>query len=399
MTESVDFKPAQRIANFKPYYFTILNKKINDLTSRGMDIIRLDMGSPDLPPQDFIIDALTQSAARADSHGYAPYAGSLKFRKAVAAYYQTRFGVELDPVTEILTLIGSKEGLFNLSQTILNPGDIALVPDPGYPVYSAGTEIAGGEVYPLPLLAENHFLPDLDQIPQQILERAKMLWVNYPNNPTGALATPEFYRHLVDFAHRNHILIASDAPYTDVCFDGYRGISIMQIPGAKEVAVEFNSLSKTYNMAGWRLGMAVGNSQVLNYLGVYKSQVDSSQFHAVMDAGAAALTGDQSWLAERNRVYQQRRDMIVSALRQMGLQVNIPQAAIYVWARLPDGIQSEDFCERLLNEAGVSMTPGPVYGKFGEGYLRISLGTSTDRIQEAMRRCVTWIGKTELTHG
>lgn len=392
-TSPVQFQPAQRIANFKPYFFTILNKKINELTASGMDVIRIDMGSPDLPPADFIVDALTASAKKADSHGYMPYAGSLKFRKAVSAYYQKRFGVEIDPVKEVLTLIGSKEGLFNLSQTMLNPGDVALVPDPGYPVYFASTEIAGAEVYHMPLLAEYGFLPDLMAIPNEIIKRAKIIWVNYPNNPTGAVATEEFYRELIDFAHKNTILIASDAPYTDVCFDGYRAGSIMQIPGAKDVTVEFNSLSKTYNMAGWRLGMAVGNPQVIDFLSTYKSQVDSSQFQAVMDAGAAALTEDQDWLDERNDIYQYRRDIIVKALRKSGLEVQTPQAAIYVWARIPARETSAEFCDRLLREAGVSATPGSVYGDYGEGYMRISLGTATDRIKQAMERFSAWMQK------
>lgn len=392
-SNSIQFKPANRIANFKPYFFTILNKKIIELTAQGMDVIRIDMGSPDLPPADFIIDVLAQSARRPDSHGYMPYAGSLKYRKAVAAYYQKRFGVTLDPVKEVLTLIGSKEGLFNLSQVMLNPGDVALVPDPGYPVYSGSAEIAGAEVYHMPLLAENDFLPVLKEIPQVILERSKMIWINYPNNPTGAVATEAFYKEIISFAHSHNLLIASDAPYTDVCFDGFRATSIMQYEGAREVTIEFNSLSKTYNMAGWRLGMAVGNSQVIDYLSNYKSQIDSSQFQAVMDAGASALTDEQDWLEERNDIYQHRRDIILGYLNKMNLRVVPPKAAIYVWVRLPEGTLSEDFCDRLLREAGVSTTPGTVYGQFGEGYLRISLGSPTDRIKQAMERFYNWMKK------
>jgi LL-diaminopimelate aminotransferase len=391
--QPIQFKPADRIANFKPYFFTILNKKILDLTARGMDVVRIDMGSPDLPPADFIVDALYASAKKPDAHGYSPYPGSLKFRKSVASYYKNRFGVELDPVKEILTLIGSKEGLFNLCQTMLNPGDIALVPDPGYPVYFAAAEIAGAEVYHMPLLAENRFLPDLKSIPADVLQRAKMIWINYPNNPTGAVADGAFYNEIIAFAHRHNILIASDAPYTDVCFDGYRAESIMQYPGAKDVTVEFNSLSKTYNMAGWRLGMAVGNAQVIDYLSTYKSQVDSSQFQAIMDAGAAALTEDQDWLDERNEIYQHRRDLILRSMKKMGLQVIPPRAAIYMWVKIPDGAKSEEFCDRLLTEAGVSTTPGTVYGDYGEGYLRISLGSPTDRIQLAMERFSEWMKK------
>lgn len=385
-------QPAERIASFKPYFFASLNQKIAQLRAQGVDVIRLDMGSPDLPPADFIIDALIQSARRPDSHGYSPNGGTPAFRKAVAEYYLNRFDVSLDPQKEVLALVGSKEGLFNLSQVLLNPGDISLVPDPGYPVYAAGSLIAGAEVYPMPLLKENGFLPDVDAIPPEVARRAKILWLNYPNNPTGAVATYDFYMKVIEFAHKYQVLVASDAPYTDICFEGYRAPSILQIPGAREVAVEFNSLSKTYNMAGWRLGMAVGNAKVISYLHTYKSQSDSSQFQAILDAGAVALTGDQSWIERRNDIYRQRRDIVVQGLREAGFTVDTPPAAIYVWAKLPPGyVDSTDFCTRLLEATGVSVTPGIVYGAHGEGYLRVSLGTDTELIQKAIERIKGWI--------
>jgi LL-diaminopimelate aminotransferase len=388
----ITFQPAARIASFKPYFFAALSQKINVLKAKNIDVIRIDMGSPDLPPADFIIDALDKSARRNDTHGYTPNGGTPAFRQAIATYYQTRFDVQLDPKTETLTLLGSKEGLFNLSQILINPGDVAIVPDPGYPVYSASGIIAGAEIYYVPLLKENGFLPDLNGIPADILERAKLLWLNYPNNPTGAIAPFSFLEQAVAFGRQHHILIAHDAPYVDVCFDGYVAPSIMQVPGAKEVAIEFNSLSKAYNMAGWRLGMAVGNPQVIGYLHTYKSQVDTSHFQPVMDAGIAALTGDQSWLEERNLIYKQRRDIVVTGLKEAGFGVDVPPAAIYVWAHLPEGhTDSMQFCDKLLEETGVSMTPGDVYGQFGKGYIRISLGTATNRIQEAMTRLVRWI--------
>ncbi|PKN90328.1 MAG: LL-diaminopimelate aminotransferase, partial [Chloroflexi bacterium HGW-Chloroflexi-7] len=288
-------------------------------------------------------------------------------------------------------LIGSKEGIFNLSQVILNPGDVVLVPDPGYPVYSASGIIAGAEIYNVPLESKNGFLPDLDAIPADILQRAKLLWLNYPNNPTGAVATMDFFEKVVLFARQHRILIAHDAPYTDVCFDGYNAPSLMQIPGAREVAIEFNSLSKTYNMAGWRLGMAVGNADVIDYLFNYKSQMDSSTFAPIYSAGVAALTGDQSWLEGRNLTYKKRRDLIVKGLRQAGFTLETPKAAIYVWAALPKGeIDSVAYCARMLEETGVSTTPGTVYGPHGGGYLRISLGTATDRVEQAMQRIVKW---------
>lgn len=396
MTESKQpvFKPAERIASFKPYFFAQLNQKINELRAKNVDVIRLDMGSPDLPPAPFIIEALVDSARRDDTHGYTQMGGSLPFKKAVADYYQRRFGVTLDPNTEVLALIGSKEGLFNLAQVILNPGDISLVPDPAYPVYASSSIIAGAEVYPLPLLQENHYLPDLEQIPEEICKKAKIIWINYPNNPTGAIAPMSFYEKLVEFALKYNILIANDAPYMDICYNGYQAPSILQIPEAKQVTVEFNSLSKTYNMAGWRLGMAVGNAQVIKYLHTYKSQADSAHFQPVIDGAIAALTGDQTWLEERNSIYQYRRDVIVTTMQEIGFEVDFPPAAIYVWAKLPAPHQnSVEFCNRLLEETGVSTTPGIVYGKYGEGYLRISLGTPTERIEEAMRRLKYWLGK------
>jgi LL-diaminopimelate aminotransferase len=389
---SAFFQPADRIASFKPYFFASLNQKIAALKTKGVDVIRLDMGSPDLPPADFIIDALVREARKPDVHGYSQMGGTPEYKKACAEYYRRRFNVELDPAKEILALLGSKEGLFVLSQVLLNPGDVFLVPDPGYPVYSAGGTIAGAEMYTLPLLEANGFLPDLHSIPAEVLKRAKILWIDYPNNPTGAVAPYSFYEEVVAFAREHHILVAADAPYVDVCFDGYIAPSILQVPGAKDVAVEFNSLSKTYNMAGWRLGMAAGNPQVISYMHTYKSQVDSSHFEPILRAGAVALTGDQSWIEERNLVYKIRRDIIVSGLRQAGFRVTPPPAAIYVWARLPEGVtDSTDFCNRLLEQTGVSTTPGVVYGQAGEGYLRISLGTPTDRIQEAMQRVVEWV--------
>jgi LL-diaminopimelate aminotransferase len=390
-TNSIHFAAAERIASIKPYFFASLNKKIVDLKAKGIDVIRIDMGSPDLPPQDFIIDSLVNSARRSDTHGYTPNGGTPAFRKAIAEYYMERFEVELDPQKETIGLIGSKEGLFNLSQVILNPGDVSLVPDPGYPVYTAGAEIAGAEIVAMPLLKGNGFLPDFNAIPAEALSRAKLMWLNYPNNPTGAIAPMGFFEEAVLFARQHHILLAHDAPYTDVCFDHYHAPSLMQVPGAKEVAVEFNSLSKTYNMAGWRLGMAVGNAEVIEYLSTYKSQLDTSNFAPVFAAGVTALTSDQNWLEDRNALYQKRRDLVVNGLRTAGLNVDTPKAAIYVWAALPTGEKdSISFCNRMLEETGVSTTPGVVYGKHGEGFLRVSLGTSTERIEEAMQRIIHW---------
>lgn len=384
--------PSKRIAEFKPYFFEILNNEISQLKKDGKDVIRIDMGSPDLPPADFIIDKLVSSARKPDTHGYTPYGGTREIKEAIATYYLRRFNVELDPSNETLALLGSKEGLFNLSQVLINPGDVALVPDPGYPVYSASCKIAGGEVYFMPLLAENKYLPDFSIIPAEIARRAKILWLNYPNNPTGAVASLEFFKTAVDFARKNEIVIAHDAPYVDIGYDSYIAPSILQVPGAEEVAVEFNSLSKSYNMGGWRLGMAVGNPDVIKYIHTYKSQMDSSHFEPILQAGITALTDNQEWIETRNDVYHERRDIVLTGLREAGFKVEPPPAAIYVWAGLPDGFKnSMDFCQRLLKDTGVSTTPGTVFGSCGEGYIRISLGTPTPRIIEAVDRIKAWV--------
>jgi LL-diaminopimelate aminotransferase len=387
-------QPATRIAPFKAYYFASLNQKITELKERGTDVIRIDMGSPDMPPPDHIIQAMIESAKRPDTHGYGPNGGLPEFRRAAAHYYQQRFGVTLDPSRQILALIGSKEGLFHLSQVLINPGDLVLAPDPGYPIYQSSVQIAGGSIYPMPLLRVNDFLPDFEHIPEEIALKAKLMWLNYPSNPTGAVATLEFFERAVAFARRYQIIVANDAPYADVCFDGYVAPSLLQVPGATEVAVEFNSLAKAYNMAGWRLGMACGNAEIIRYLHIYKSQVDSSTFTPLFAGGITALTGDQGWLADRNRIYQQRRDIILAALRASGFTVDTPPAAIYVWAHLPPGFDDAfDFCDRLLSETGVSTTPGDIYGEYGKQYIRISLGTATDRIIEAMQRLTHWLSE------
>ena len=388
----MEISPAQRISTVKPYFFADLEKTIAGLRQSGLDIIRLDMGSPDLPPEKFIIDALVAAAYQQNMHGYSPSGGSLTLRSAFAQYYEARFCVELDPNLEVIVLIGSKEGLFNLSQVILNPGDLALVPDPCYPVYSIGATIAGADTFNMPLLAKNGFLPDLQSIPEAIAERAKLMWLNYPNNPTGAVAPYSFFEEVIAYGKQHQILIAHDAPYVDVCFDGYRAPSILQVPGAKDVAIEFNSLSKTYNMAGWRVGVAVGNPEVIRLLRLYKSQMDSSHFKPVMAAAEAALLGDQTWIEDRNRIYQERRDIVIKPMRDLGFEFEDSKASLYVWAKLPKTWNDAmEFCRILLQKTGVSITPGVVYGKSGEGYVRISLVTSADHLQEAMDRMAGWL--------
>jgi len=385
-------EPAKRVSQVKPYFFAKLGDTIEALKKSGKDIIRLDIGSPDLPPKDSIIEALVDAARRPDMHGYGQSGGSDSLRKAFASYYARRFGIDLDPDRELVGLIGSKEGLFNLSQVILNKGDLVLMPDPGYPVYGVGAVITRAKPYYMPLLAENDFLPDLEAIPTEIANQAKLMWLNYPNNPTGAVAPYEFFEKVVAFSKRNEIIIAHDAPYVDVCFDNYEAPSILQVPGAKEVTVEFNSLSKTYNMAGWRVGIAAGNREIVHLLRVYKSQQDSSHFKPIMEAAKAALLGDQSWIVERNMVYQKRRDIIVSTLRELDFDFEVPKASLYVWARIPSPyVDSIAFCDELLHATGVSITPGEVYGPSGAGYVRISLVTPEAILEEAMRRLRKWM--------
>lgn len=383
-------RPADRLTVLPPYFFHGLNQKIAQLKEAGMDVIRMDMGSPDLPPAPFIIEALKKSAEASAHHGYMPFGGTPRYREAWAHFYGQRFGVELDAQTELVGLIGSKEGVFNLALAYVNPGDVVLVPDPGYAPYTVGAQLAGGEVVYMPLLAENKFLPDLRAIPVNVLCRTKVLWLNYPNNPTGAVASLEFFAEVIALAREHGFLVAHDAPYTEITYNGYRAPSLLQVPGAKDCAVEFNSMSKAYNMGGWRVGVACGNAEAVQALGTLKSNIDSGSFQPILDASVAALMGDQGWLGERNEIYRERRDLVVEALRQVGMRVDTPAAAIYVWARLPDSLPAVAYSEGLLEGAGVSVTPGRVFGPTGKGYIRLSLGTPTERVKEAMARVIQW---------
>jgi LL-diaminopimelate aminotransferase len=382
---------ADRIEKLPAYVFAVLEQRIRELKNQGKDIIRLDIGSPDLPPPDFIVEAMYRSAQDPSHHGYGGYFGIPELRQAVAAYYERRFGVKLDPNREVASLIGSKEGIANVALAFIDPGDVALVPDPGYPTYSLGTLLAGGVPYSFPLLAEKGFLPDLDSIPPEVARSAKILWLNYPNNPTSATAPLEFFERVVAFARRYDLLVCHDNPYCDLTFDGYVAPSFFQVPGAKDVGLEFNSLSKTYNMAGWRVGMAVGSAVAVEALARTKTNIDSGIFRPIQDAAVLALTGDQSWLQGRNEIYRERRDLILTALAEVGIRAEKPVAAMYVWAEVPASYaqRSADFAGQLLEKAGISITPGVSFGHHGEGYVRISLGMSTDRIREAMNRLKT----------
>ncbi len=384
------FDPTQRLASIPAYPFAVLGKRIAELNKAGRDVIRLDMGSPDLPPPPRVVEALAESTRNASNHGYAAFNGTPALRGAFAGYYRRRFGVDLDPATQVLPLIGSKEGIANLALAWLDPGDIALVPDPAYPVYEMGAILAGASSHAVRLVAERGFMPDLDSIPQRVLDKARLLWINYPNNPTGAVATLEGLERIVAFCRQHHLLLCSDNPYADVTFDDFQAPSVLQIDGAVDVAVEFNSLSKLYNMAGWRVGVCVGNTQVIDALGCVKSNIDSGIFRSIQDAATVALNEiDDDWIRERNAIYQRRRDLVLEALPHIGLGADPPRAALYVWARVLDGDDAA-YAEAALEEAFVSVTPGRVYGRSGEGYIRISLVTNEERLGTALDRLIKW---------
>jgi len=386
-------KTANRIANLPAYFFAGLGQRIIELKKQGMDIIRLDIGSPDLPPPDFILQELNRSAADPANHSYAGYYGIPALRQAMADYYHRRFGVKLNSATEVIPLIGSKEGIAHVPTAFVNSGDTVLVPDPGYPTYRMSVRLVEGETYDVPLLAENDYLPDLEAIPPEVLRRSRVLWLNYPNNPTGAIAPLDFFARAVEFAHRHDLLVCHDAPYADVTFDGYVAPSMLQVEGAKEVVLEFNSLSKSHNMAGWRVGMAVGYAEAVSALGLVKTNLDSGIFRPIQDAAIVALSDDQGWLAGRNAIYQERRDIVLTALEQAGLAVRKPKAGLYLWPQVPQGLTAADFAWRLLGETGVSVTPGTVFGEHGEGYVRLSLGQDTQRIREAMARLSDFVAQ------
>jgi LL-diaminopimelate aminotransferase len=377
---------SKRIQALSPNYFAALEEKIKAIQAAGGEVIRLDIGSPDLPPADHILEALKRSASAPDHHGYQPHRGPAPLRPAWTGMYARQFGVELDPESEVVPLLGSKEGIFHLTMAFVNPGEIVLVPDPGYITYTQAARFAEGRPYPLALSAERDYLPDLAAIPPYITAQAKLLWLNYPNNPTAATATVDFFAEAVEFARENHLLLCHDAAYIRVAFDGYRPPSLLEVSGAKEVAIEFNTLSKAYNMAGWRVGAALGNARALRALFKLKSQVDSSHFLPVLEAAVAALDGDQSWLEPRNETYRERRDLLLASLRKIGLKPATPRASLYIWCPVPDGWSDTDFAMRVLEVAHISLTPGSIFGRGGEGHIRISLTRPTEKVAEAASR-------------
>jgi LL-diaminopimelate aminotransferase len=378
------------MTTIKKHFFAQLDEIIATLKTEGMEVIRLDIGSPDLPPHPSVIETLSRASARVDSHGYQSHLGPLSYREAWAGMYKDVFNVDIDPAREIVPLLGTKEGIYHLSQAIIKTGDVVLIPDPYYPTYLRGTQLAGGEPYFVPLLAENDYLPDLDAIPADIADKAKLMWVNYPNNPLGATAPLSFYEKLVRFAEKHDILICSDIPYSQVYFGEEIPPSIMQVDGAKAVAIEFNSLSKSHNMAGWRIGAAVGNVTTLDMLLKLKSNADSGHFGPILEAASHAMGLESSWIQERNAVYRERRDIIVTSLRSLGVDVDSPQASLYIWCPIPEGWTSEKFAMAMLQEANVSIAPGTVFGSNGEGFVRISITQPKEKIEEAMQKLTDW---------
>ena len=383
---------AKRVENLPPYLFVGITKKIAEKKAQGEDVVSLAIGDPDIPTPQHIINRLCETARDPANHRYPESEGLPELRQAIADWYQQRFGVVLDPKREVLPLIGAKEGIAHIALCFIDPGDIALVPDPGYPVYSVSTMFAGGESHFIPLTEENDFIPDLEAIPEEVAEQAKLLWINYPNNPTAAVAELDFFERVGAFARRHNLAVCHDGPYSEVSFDGYKPVSFLEAGGAREIGVEFHSLSKSYNMTGWRVGMVVGNETIVDALRRVKSNLDSGIPQAIQYAAIEALRGPQECIGEHNAVYQRRRDMVMEALARIGLVAKPPRASLYVWARVPDGHTSMGFATRLLDDTSVVVTPGIGYGRCGEGYIRISLTVPDEQLEKGLERISSWQG-------
>ncbi|GAC1381981.1 MAG: LL-diaminopimelate aminotransferase [Ktedonobacteraceae bacterium] len=374
------------ITNLPPYHFADAKQKIADRKAAGVDVISLSMGDPDLPAPQAVIDRLCTTLQDPENTRYPEYRGMRALHEAIAAWFERRFGVQLTPERDILPLLGSKEGLAYAATAVLNAGDIALIPDPYYTVYVTGSTTVGAQPYMLPLREQNGYLPDLDSIPQEVLAKARLLWLNYPNNPTAACADHAFFARAVAFAHQHNLVILHDMAYAEVYYDNFRPLSILQVPGASEVAVELHSLSKTYNMAGFRVGMLVGNAEVVDAVGRLKSNIDSGMFRPIQYAAIEALHLPQAWLEQRNAIYQRRRDMLVAGCTAMGMRAQTPEAGLYVWASVPVGHTSRDFANWLFDKTGVFITPGSNFGRAGEGYVRIAMTAPDERIETALKR-------------
>jgi LL-diaminopimelate aminotransferase len=386
----IEVRVSRRVAKLPPYFYVEINKKIAEKQAKGEDVVSFAIGDPDIPTPPRIIERLCQAAQDPTNHRYPESDGLPELRQAIVHWYENRFDVSLDPNNEVLPLIGSKEGIAHIAFSLIDPGDVALVTDPGYPVYSVGTILAGGRPYYIPISWKNGFLPDLCRIPLNVLRRTKLLWINYPNNPTGAVADIDFFKGVVEFARQNELCVCHDGPYSEVAFDGYKPVSFIQADGAREAGVEFHSLSKSYNMTGWRIGMVVGNATMIDALRRLKSNLDSGIPQAIQYAAIEALTGPQDCIEEHNVVYQRRRDLIVEMLNNIGLKAEKPKASLYIWAQVPQGYTSVEFANDLLEKVGVVVTPGITYGRSGEGYIRLSLTLPDASLVKGLSRLSEW---------
>ncbi len=377
---------ADRINTLPPYLFATIDKLKSEKIEQGVDVIDLGVGDPDHPTPEHIIKALCDAVQDPSTHQYPSYVGMPSFREAVSQWYKRTFGIELDPEKEVLALIGSKEGIAHTPLAFINHGDVALVPDPAYPVYKIGTMLADGTPHIMPLLSENDFKPDLDSIDSTTTKKSKLMFINYPNNPTSAVADMKFFKEVVDFATDNDIIVCHDNAYSEMTYDGFRTPSLLEVEGAMDIGIEFHSLSKTYNMTGWRIGFAVGNADVLKGLGEVKTNVDSGAFMAVQMAGIIAMTGPQGCVQYMRKIYKERRDVLIAGLNELGISVTPPKATFYVWAPVPSGFNSLEFSKLLLERAGIVATPGTGFGDYGEGYIRFALTKPVERIKEAVER-------------
>lgn len=385
MKNKVGFELASRIKHLPPYLFASIDQMKQKAIGKGTDLIDLSIGDPDIPTPSAIVNAMKKAVEKPAHHRYPSYEGMLSFREAVAKWYRKRFNVRIDPHTEVLSLIGSKEGIGHIPLAFVNPGDTVLVPSPGYPVYPIGTLFAGGESFFMPLMKENDFLPDLDAIPAKVFRKTKMMFINYPNNPTSAVAPLEFFQQIIRVAQKYNIIVCHDASYTEIYY-GQKPLSFMQVPGAKDVGIEFHSLSKTYNMTGWRIGFAVGNKEVLAGLGKVKTNLDSGVFQAIQEASIVALELGQDTLSGIRKTFQERRDILCNGLTKLGMDLMKPKATFYVWVKVPSRFNSMGFVTHLLDKAGVLGTPGNGFGAAGEGYIRFALTAPARRINEAVNR-------------
>jgi len=380
------FKPASRLGQLPPYLFKEIDRLKAEVEAKDVDVINLGVGDPDMPTPNFIIESLQKSATTPSNHQYPSYVGMKSFRVSASNWCKRRFNLDIDPDNEIITMIGSKEGIAHFPLAYINEGDVALIPTPAYPVYYSSVLFAGGTSHFMPLTEDNNFLPNYDDIPEDIAQKAKIMFLNYPNNPTGAIADKSFFEKTVEFAKKHNIIVAHDAAYSEMSYDNYKPLSFLEIDGARDIGIEFHSLSKSFNMTGWRIAFAIGNKEIIDTFGQVKSNIDSGAFNPIQEAGITALDNDQQFIPGMQKLYQERRDVLVAGLKEKGLDVKTPKATFYIWCKTPKGMKSADFTALLLQEAGIVTTPGSGFGDVGEGYIRFALTVPKERLQEAVDR-------------